>query len=1573
MIGNKIRTLLVDDDKNLLTSMFDILEFKGFEVFRFTKGKEALESINKQPVDVALIDLRLEDISGLDLLEEIKRRSPNTECILLTGYASQNSAIDAIRYGAFGYFQKPFDIDQVILSIQQAGQKCQAAEALAASEQRLRALIENGRDNIILLSIDGKVFWGSPSLSTVWGYQEQEIFGRDFLEVIHPDDKEMLSNSFAKLIKEPGVSSDQQYRMRRGDGEWRWVEATAVNLLEDPSVRGIVVNFRDITERKEINDHLWLQGSALEAAANAIVIADRDGVIISVNSAFETLTGYSSEEAVGKNPKFLNSGEQDEAFYAELWNTILNGKVWHSELVNKKRDGTKYIEEMTITPLVGEDGGIEYFIAIKQDISERRRIERILLNNEARYRSFFEESPVAIIEEDFSEVKTKLDQLQKKGVKDIRRYCKQHPNIIRELSGLVKITDANKAAIKIYGADGKEQLITNLSAYFTAESAFSFVETLVNLLVKKNNFNYETINQTFDGRQINIIIYLSIVPGHEEDLSKVLVSIIDISDLKKAEETLRKKNLLQDKVVALGRELASLLDISAIYQTSECYVKSMVDCTDFAIILYDSDRKVLTPSYLSIEGKKIDLSSFSPINYEINCPECGYSQAINSKSPVIVTNLAARAKNIVWTSTLEDRIRKSIIYIPILAEDQVMGLIELQSPSENTYSKELGDWLSVVANQIGLAIQNSRLHDGILLELAERKKTEEEVRQNLAELELLYNHALSVNQILDPEEIAQSMIKLFTKYFSSHHAVIRLRVRGTDDLHMVAFHVPGLPDLERERIKTRFSKRITKVGEGLSGWVIKTGQSIRVPDVDLDSRYTNLYPGIKSGVYVPISIGEEVLGVLAVESETLNAFSEHDERLLMTIANQAAVAFENAYLYSKVQKELEERRLTEEALRVSQERLQSILDNTNALIYIKDLEGRYTLVNNAMCQSFSLNEEDMVGKSAYELADRAEVDLYLSNDHKVLHAKEPATFEESHYVNGEKRTYISFKFPLWDEDGTISAIGGISTDITEQKKNEEQIQLLSYAIEQSPVGIVLTDLNGNIEYVNDWFVANLGESAEDCIGQYILTFAKDMLNTKELEKIERMIQRGEQWRGEYQNRRRNGELFWASISISPVMDNDHNMTHLLEIIEDVTARKEAELQLIQLNTELEDRVRQRTEELHTANLSLEKASKLKDEFLASMSHELRTPLTGVLGLSEALQKGIYGPLNDKQLNIIYTIEEGGRHLLNLINDILDLSKIEAGKTELQFSLADAADICQASLRMVKQIAVSRKQTVTYIQNPLDLLIYVDPRRVKQILVNLLGNAVKFTPEHGKLGLEVTGDKEKDLIYFTVWDNGIGIEEKNIGKLFQPFIQLDSSLSRSYTGTGLGLSLVKRLTELHGGQVSVTSEAGKGSRFTVSIPWRREKITEITTSAIKAGTLSGYAVPKSGIRPDLGTILLVDDNEINNAMLSDFLSFQGYKVITALDGKQGLEMVVRESPKIILMDIQMPEIDGLEVIRVIRNLPSERSKTPIIALTALAMDEDRQRCLDAGADDYISKPVNLMGLLSSIKKLLEEKS
>lgn len=1568
MEREKIRILLVDDDQNLLTSLYDILVFKGYTVLRSTKGKHALDLVKNEPVEVALIDLRLEDMTGLELLQQLKQEYPTTECILLTGYASQRSAIDAIHYGAFGYFQKPFDMDQVILSIEQAGQKSKAAAALAASERRFRKLIENGRDNIILLNEDGKPADASPALGPMWDYPLEEYQQKGVFSLIHPDDKEMAVGKFLKIAKNTGSSENVECRLINLQGKYRWVEGTIANSLEDPAIHAIVFNFRDITEQKEVNDRMKLLGSALQAAANAIVIADHEGTILWVNSAFESLTGYSRKEIIGQNPRILKSGEQNEEFYRQMWNSISSGSVWHSELINKRKDGTNYTEEMTITPLVGTSGKCDFYIAIKQDVTERKNFEKNLALSESRYRSLFEESPVAVIEEDFSGVKAKIEKLRKRGVKDWRRYFKEHPEIVQEMLGLVKVIDVNKSAVFFHGGQDKLEIFEKFETLFPGSTSERFLDELVHFAEGDNNFYFEAVNKTFDGRFVNVIIYVSVTPGYEHDLSKVIVSVVDISSLKRAEESLKEKNLIQEKIVALSRKLAESMDLSVIFQTAESCLKTMIDCPHFQINLFDAERKVMVPAYISINGKMIDPSIISQGEFPSDQEDSGSLEAITSKVPIIIQGLKEKTKGNPHESIYDEEDTASKIYLPMQAEEHVIGVIELRSDKENAYSKETSEWLSVAANLIGLAIQNAKLHENILHELSERKKAEKEIRQTLAELELLYEYALTVNQMLDPAEIGQATIKLITRYYSWYHATIRLRVGNTDKLRLIGYYVPGINNSERLAVERRFNELVSNINDGLTGWVMRSGQPLRVADVTNDPRYLSAYPGIQSGLYVPIRKGQHILGVVAIESDKKDAFSERDERLFTTIANQAAIAFDNASLYNEVQRELAERKATEEELRVSQERLQSIMDNTNACVYMKDLEHRYVMVNAAMSKIYNLQPEQIIGKSPFELELSEEVNEYIEHDCEVLRLQAPLTFEEIRTQNGEKRSFLSFKFPLFNKDGSVSGTGGISSDISDLRKAEEQITLLSYAIDQSPVSVVLTDSNGMIEYVNKRFTENTGYSPEEVIGKTPYDYQNDNSLRDEMHKLFDVIIKGKEWQGEIQNRHKNGQRFWESMLVSPVKEKNKT-THFLEVSEDITARKEAEFALRQLNQELEDRVNQRTAELHAANVSLEKASKLKDEFLASMSHELRTPLTGVLGLSEALQKGVYGPINEKQTNILYTIEEGGRHLLTLINDILDLSKIEAGKSVLQPSIINVDDLCQASLRMVKQIAASKHQRVVFNQDPQNLVMYADPRRLKQILVNLLGNAVKFTPENGELGLDVTGDETTDTVRFVVWDKGIGIAPEDMDRLFQPFVQLDSSLSKSYAGTGLGLSLVQNLTQLHNGTVEVASTPGQGSRFKVTIPWKRENAALLMKFASeKALKMEKIAeTQQSTMVP--GTVLLVDDNQINSDMLSDLLSYRGYKVVIARDGRQALDLVKKIHPGIILMDIQMAEMDGIEVIRIIRTMPGELAKIPIIALTALAMPEDHQKCLDAGADDYQSKPLNMVELLASIKKYI----
>jgi signal transduction histidine kinase/CheY-like chemotaxis protein len=407
-----------------------------------------------------------------------------------------------------------------------------------------------------------------------------------------------------------------------------------------------------------------------------------------------------------------------------------------------------------------------------------------------------------------------------------------------------------------------------------------------------------------------------------------------------------------------------------------------------------------------------------------------------------------------------------------------------------------------------------------------------------------------------------------------------------------------------------------------------------------------------------------------------------------------------------------------------------------------------------------------------------------------------------------------------------------------------------------------------------------------------------------------------------------------------------------------------------------DRQKHLLQQLQQANVQLIESHRLKDEFLANMSHELRTPLNSILGMNEGLQDEIFGSINERQLKALQTIENSSRHLLALINDILDVAKIESGQANLDLAVINIESLCTSSLAFIKQQALTKRiQLIPRIPKYLPEIM-IDERRIRQVLINLLNNAVKFTLEGGTITLEVsqvqlesstTNLTPLNYLKIAVIDTGIGITAENIQKLFQPFIQIDSALNRKYTGTGLGLALVKRLVELHGGTVELTSEVGVGSCFAINLP------CNIGSTAIEVQTKSdlsgqpqiGQSQTEELISP---LILLAEDNEANIATFSSYLKARGYRILLAIDGQQAIDLAKLHHPDLILMDIQMPVIDGIEAIKQIRLNP-DLVDIPIIALTALAMTGDHEKCLEAGANDYIAKPVRLRNLSNTIQELL----
>lgn len=561
--------------------------------------------------------------------------------------------------------------------------------------------------------------------------------------------------------------------------------------------------------------------------------------------------------------------------------------------------------------------------------------------------------------------------------------------------------------------------------------------------------------------------------------------------------------------------------------------------------------------------------------------------------------------------------------------------------------------------------------------------------------------------------------------------------------------------------------------------------------------------------------------------------------------------------------------------------------------------------------------------------------------------------------------YIFIKTePIWDALGKVTRLLGIVMDISDRyamqealRRSEERARATLKAL---PDLVFRVDREG--KYL-DFMVSPQGSYLVDpqqLVGKNIHeTFPiptstiyaerkyaalQQALATQTVQIYEQQIEIGDQCR-------------YEEIRVAP-SGNDEAVF----FIRDISDRKRAEVQL------------------HQTNQELARATRLKDEFLANMSHELRTPLNAILGMTEGLQEQVFGKISDRQLKALQTIESSGSHLLELINDILDLSKIASGQIELDCTLTSINRLCQSSLTFIRQQALQKCiQIHTKIQMDLPDLL-VDERRIRQVLINLLSNAVKFTPAGGTITLEVSrlrlitsfqeeaNEEVKEYLQIVVIDTGIGIAEENIQKLFKPFVQIDSALNRQYEGTGLGLSLVKQMVELHGGKVGLTSELGVGSRFTVELPYApnvefSSKVLDIDI----ATTSSQLETPATG-KLQVPLILIAEDNEANIMTLSSYLLAKGYRIVLAKNGEEAIAIALSARPDLILMDVQMPLMDGLEAIRRIRQITS-LANVPIIALTALAMATDQDRCLAAGANEYLPKPIKLKELVAMIKKIL----
>ena len=503
------------------------------------------------------------------------------------------------------------------------------------------------------------------------------------------------------------------------------------------------------------------------------------------------------------------------------------------------------------------------------------------------------------------------------------------------------------------------------------------------------------------------------------------------------------------------------------------------------------------------------------------------------------------------------------------------------------------------------------------------------------------------------------------------------------------------------------------------------------------------------------------------------------------------------------------------------------------------------------------------------------------------------------------------------------------------KQSEAQFRAI---FERSSMGICLVDIKGRIVDINPALCEILrydfDQLSQKNFADYICFKQGDLELYKQL-----MLGQFERLEIERQLLHKDGSTVWTHLSISLIVRTNGKPKFFLAIVEDISKRKETEL------------------ELRKSKEAAEVGSRAKSEFLATMSHELRTPLNAIMGLSQLLQQEIVGPMNDKQKQYIDCIYSSGVHLLELINDILDLSKIEAGKEELFLFPLQVEDLCNYVISTVRERAEEKGLQLTCSIDERIETCVADERRIKQMLLNLLTNAIKFTSE-GQVSLQVM--KSSKGIAFRVSDTGIGIQPHQFHHLFEPFRQLDSRLSRQYEGTGLGLALTRKLARLHGGNVRVESTSGKGSRFTLFLP---DKGYQKDKWQLKINHNSTIGSTNASINK---RILLVEDDKHTGKLLQDYLQTTGYQVEWMADGNDFLEIVRFYQPNLILLDIQLGNCSGWDLLASLRKTSDLQDKI-VVVMTPSKDDSSRRKFIQAGANDFVGKPIGIVKLESILMR------
>jgi len=1577
-----VRVLFLEDNLAFAELVQDLIATElsvGWQVVHEVRLEQACQRLREDYFDVIVSDLHVPDGHGLETIARWQAVAPQVPLVVLTGVAEPEIGTAALRQGAQDYLVKE-DMTAPLLerSVRYAIERSRNQILLHQSEQRLaylvsertaqleeekqrwQALFEASRDVIVLLDRHGQIVEANQRFGQSLGYTNDEISRLPISDwIVETAPGELLRH--IQTLCDERQDCQRELRFRHQEGVIYDYEVSATTFDWQGETL-LLCTCRDISDRKRTAAELAIS----EATNRAIIAAIPDTLI--------RMDGHGNKTAilagVGSNVRMLSTSIS-ESIYTVLPHDLAEQRVHAIHEVLATGQPQKYEqvlevaaelrhEEVRVVPLYDEE-----VLVILRDITDRKRAEAELAASEMTNRAILEAIPDLLIRMD------------------------RNGNQIALMSG----SDSN---VRMRSSSTS----LNIHEILPYELAEQRVQAIGTVLDTGQPQKYEqTLEIEGELRHEEV----RVVPLTEEE---TLVILRDISDRKQAEANLAQSEAANRAILEALPDLLMRADRDGNYECvmTDGTIAHLLPETpavgnvyevmprETAQMRMDHIHRALDSGELQVYEQVFDFNG-RLIDEEVRITP------LNDSEVLVIT------RDITYRKRTEQALHQLNQDLEARVERRTTALRESESRFRSIFDQ----------SPVGIAITDidgyiTRANPSLRHMLGYSKA---EIQQQSAQELLNLQSNTRANQLFGTLlDHTLPVVSFEHQCFPKHGTPIWIKLTGAgllDGYGRPTGFLYLIDDITREKTVEATLVEISTLQQGI---LDSTDYAIISSDLQGTVQTFNAgaermlgytadqvigqvtstcwHDGTEIATYaahLSTALGYEIPpGYEAlVHQARQGQITEQQWTYITREGDRVPVTLSIAPLWSQddtrtltgfvgIAKDITQQRQAEQVAREFQQRLESVLSSSLAVTYTCRAELPFPIT------FISANIETLLGYPPSEVLQSSTFFLdRIHPDERPMVGEEIVTLLRREQIAYEYRVQHRDGHYLWvrdelrmvrDERGRPREVVGYLANISDRKTAEAQVaeqqQLLQTVLDALPIPLFLKEYRGDqvsFRFINRITMEQFGLQGRDVAHiryEEVFGEASDrfMRNDRETLALGRPTTREDQF--EYQ-----GCIVHCLLTRTPI-PRPGGEQWLLAAAVDISDRKAAEEALHKTN-----------ERLALSNADLHRATRLKDEFLANMSHELRTPLNAILGLAESLEEGILGEMNSRQIRAARTIDSSGRHLLALINDILDLSKVEAGKLELQTQPTEIALLCESSMIFVHQQALKKSIRLSVEVPPRLPPIDIDEQRIRQVLINLLTNAVKFTPERGRVRLTaevLTPADATPQLHISVIDTGIGISPENQKKLFKPFVQIDSSLNRRYEGTGLGLSLVRRLTELHGGTVGLTSTPGQGSCFTVTLPYPTWKTAQ---ARLMGATLpSPIATPETAAAnvnfeaaiAEPPTILLADDNDANTASVTAYLDKRGYRIVRAKNGREVLERVAQAPPDLIVMEMQMPEVNGLETTRRLRS-NADWNHIPILALTAPTAEITESTCRAAGVNDYLPKPIRLRLLVEHIDMLL----